>query len=471
MRILLMRGLFYMLGSGRTKIYSNYTEITKDNISDVLLNAYPIFAKNVSEINALYSYYKGQQTILQREKKIRPEHNAKIVSNVAYSIVQFKTGYLLDKPIQYVARKDEVVDENLIALNDFMVLEGKESKDKAIANAKEICGVAYRLALPNKNYQKGALDESPFNLYTLKPQQTFVVYSTDIGEKPLLACVVLTTKDLDGNEIITLQAYSKDTYYEFVYGTQTLLRVEPHTYGDIPIVEYPNNEERIGSFELVLSLLDAINLLESDRVNATTQFVQSLMVFKNIEISQEMLKDLQEMGAINISDNGEVEAKIEFLQQELNQEQTQKLKDDLMDMVYKIVGMPLGKSGTIGNSQGAVIMRDGWSEVEAKALDDELVFKASERQLLKLVLNYMRTLTLGESKLNIADIEIKFTRRNYENLYQKAQVLTMMLAQPKIAPRLAFVVCGLFADPEQAYAESEQYYNSLGEAQPNATTE
>ena len=223
-----MRGLFYMLGSGRTKIYSNYTEITKDNISDVLLNAYPIFAKNVSEINALYSYYKGQQTILQREKKIRPEHNAKIVSNVAYSIVQFKTGYLLDKPIQYVARKDEVVDENLIALNDFMVLEGKESKDKAIANAKEICGVAYRLALPNKNYQKGALDESPFNLYTLKPQQTFVVYSTDIGEKPLLACVVLTTKDLDGNEIITLQAYSKDTYYEFVYGTQTLLRVEPH---------------------------------------------------------------------------------------------------------------------------------------------------------------------------------------------------------------------------------------------------
>ena len=253
--------------------------------------------------------------------------------------------------------------------------------------------------------------------------------------------------------------------------SHTLLRVEPHTYGDIPIVEYPNNEERIGSFELVLSLLDAINLLESDRVNATTQFVQSLMVFKNIEISQEMLKDLQEMGAINISDNGEVEAKIEFLQQELNQEQTQKLKDDLMDMVYKIVGMPLGKSGTIGNSQGAVIMRDGWSEVEAKALDDELVFKASERQLLKLVLNYMRTLTLGESKLNIADIEIKFTRRNYENLYQKAQVLTMMLAQPKIAPRLAFVVCGLFADPEQAYAESEQYYNSLGEAQPNATTE
>lgn len=466
-----------MIGSGRTKITTNYESVNDTNIIDILSTAYPIHQVNITEINFLYNYYKGLQPILQREKKIRPEHNAKIVENIAYSIVQFKTGYLLDKPIQYVARKEEVDDASLISLNDFLNIESKESKDKAVANAKEICGQSYRLCLPNEKYGKDVYDESPFNIFTIDPRKAFVVYSNDIGNKAMVGCIVRTIKENDGKEKVILQAYTETMYYEFVYGTTELSKKEAHTKGAIPLIEYPNNEERIGSFELVLSLLDAINLVESDRVNATTQFVQSLMVFKNIEISEEMLKQLQEMGAINISDNGEVEAKIEFLQQELNQEQVQKLKDNFTDIVYKIVGMPLGKSGQVGNSQGAVIMRDGWSEVEAKTLDDELMFKASEKQFLKLALYYTRTLTENKVVLNLADIDIKFTRRNYENLYQKAQVLTMMLAQPKIAPRLAFVVCGLFADPEESYKESEEYYNahlqsqSKAEDDPNATKE
>ncbi len=460
-----------MVGSGRKKIFTNYTEVNAQNVIAILNEAYPIFAQNVSEINYLNNYYRGLQEILKREKKIRPEHNAKIVSNLAYSIVQFKTGYLLDKPIQYVARKEEVNDESIIALNDYMVVENKESKDKTLANLKEIGGMAYRLVLPNKYFRLNDVDSSPFIINNISPIQAFVVYTSDIGESPLLGCIVLTTKNEEGNDVIKLQAYSKDTYYEFIYGTETLIDIRPHTYGDIPLVEYPNNNERIGSFELVISLLDAINLIESDRVNATTQFVQSLMVFKNIEINSEMLKNLQEMGAINITDNGEVEAKIEFLQQELNQEQVQKLKDDMVEIVKSIVGMPLTKSGSIGNSQGAVIMRDGWSETEAKALDDELLFKQSEREVLKLAMRYMKTLSLGKYSLKLADIDIKFTRRNYENLYQKAQVLTMMLAQPKIAPRLAFVVCGLFADPEESWKESEAYYNANKEQNNNVPTE
>ena len=351
-----------------------------------------------------------------------------------------------------------------------MVVENKESKDKTLANLKEICGTAYRLVMPNKKYMANDVDSSPFILNNISPKQAFIVYTSDIGEKPLLGCIVLTEKDEAGNDVITLQAYSKDTFYKFVYGTTALVEQTPHTYGGIPLVEYPNNNDRIGSFELVMSLLNAVNLIESDRVNATTQFVQSLMVFKNIEISAEMLKDLQEMGAINITDNGEVEAKIEFLQQELNQEQVQKLKDDMIDIIKSIVGMPSNKSGSVGNSQGAVIMRDGWSETEAKALDDELMFKESEREVLKLAMRYMKTLSLGKYSLKLADIEIKFTRRNYENLYQKAQVLTMMLAQPKIAPRLAFVVCGLFADPEESWKESEAYYEA-NKVDSNATTE
>ena len=464
-----------MVGSGRQKIYTNYREVNDDNIVSILQSTYTVFKSNATEIEYLFNYYRGIQPILNRVKKIRPEHNCKIVENLAYSIVQFRTGYLLDKPVQYVARKDEVDDASLISFNDYLEIENKESKDKVIANHRAICGTAYRLVLPNKVFKPKSIVESPFSIYTISPTDAYVVYSSDIGEKALLGVIVLTEKDLTtGKESVILQAYTDSKLYKFNLTTTTMVdNATPHTYGKVPLIEYPLNDERIGAFEVVLPMLDAINLIDSDRVNATTQFVQSLMVFKNIEIDQKMLKELQEMGAINITDTGEVEAKIEFLQQELNQEQVQKLKDNFIKIVYSICGIPLSNGGSVGNSGQAVIMRDGWTETEAKTLNDELTFKGSEKEFLKLALSYTHTLTEGGNKLALSDIGIKFTRRNYENLYQKAQVLTMLLGQDKIAPRLAFVVCGLFADPEEAYAESDAYYRSLKKEQgvsPNDTT-
>ena len=60
------------------------------------------------------------------------------------------------------------------------------------------------------------------------------------------------------------------------------------------------------------------------------------------------------------------------------------------------------------------------------------------------------------------DLEIKFTRRIYENTYQKAQTLDLMLKNGKIAPRLAFATCGLFSDSEGAWSESQKWVEEHG---------
>ena len=443
--------------NGRKVLYSPYEEVNDNNIVEILTNAYPQHIFNRTQIAYLFNYYKGIQPILEREKKIRSEINNKIVENHANAIVQFKTGYLLEKPIQYVARKDEVDDKSINYLNDCMILENKESKDKKLANHQAICGTAYRLALPNKEYSMDI--NSPFNIYTIDPKSAFVVYSTGIGNKALVGVVYYSKKTLAGDEEVVLQAYTDKFLYEYVVGEATYRSKTPHIFGEIPLIEYPYNEERIGAFEVVIDLLNAVNLVQSNRLDGVEQFIQALLIFKNVDITKEDLLKLIELGAIKIKDDGEgVEANVEYLTQELNQEQVQKLKDDLLEVIYKIVGMPLGKGGSTGNSQGAVIMRDGWSSVEAKAQETELMFKASEREFLKLALRYTRILTARKYNINLGDLDIKFTRRNYENTYQKTLILDVMLKNPKIAPRLAFVVCGLFSDSEQAYNESEAYY-------------
>ena len=88
---------------------------------------------------------------------------------------------------------------------------------------------------------------------------------------------------------------------------------------------------------------------------------------------------------------------------------------------------------------------------------------------IKLVVKYCNN--LADLNLKLSAVDIRFTRRNYENIQLKAQVLTTMLANNKIHPRLAFEYCGMFVDSELAYIMSKEYYDSESESEQRALTE
>ena len=75
---------------GRKVIYSSETEINRDTLIKVLKEVYPIHQQNSRDIDYLYNYYRGNQPILNREKKVRPEINNRVVENHALEIVNFK---------------------------------------------------------------------------------------------------------------------------------------------------------------------------------------------------------------------------------------------------------------------------------------------------------------------------------------------------------------------------------------------
>ena len=84
------------------------------------------------------------------------------------------------------------------------------------------------------------------------------------------------------------------------------------------------------------------------------------------------------------------------------------------------------------------------------------MFKSGEREFLKIVLRILRD-TVG-TKLRLSDITPHFTRRNYDNIASKSQVLIAMLNNPKIHPEVAYASCGMFPDPESAYLQGMAYY-------------
>ena len=438
---------------GRRVITTDAVEITDSNIVDELAKAMTTHERNRAEIEYLWNYYRGKQPILLRTKTVRPEICNKIVENRANEIVSFKVGYLCGEPIQYVGRNgDESVSQAIAELNEMMFSENKATQDKEVVEWQMICGTAYRLVMPDKS---GEEDDAPFEIFTLDPRDTFVVKSSEVGNKPMFA--VKYRVDSENNRIYSI--YSANHYWRIV--GDKISESKPHALGMVPIFEYPANNARLGAFEIVLPMLDAINNVASNRMDGVEQFIQSFIKFVNCDIDEEQFKALKEMGAIKVKSIDGSVADVSIVTQELNQMQTQTLVDYLYQTVLTICGMPNRNGGSSTSDTGAaVIMRDGWSLAESRAKDSELMFKQSEHEVLKLILRIIRDSTgVSENiqKLKLKNINLQFTRRNYENVQSKSQVLVSMLQQNKIHPRLAFEHSGLFTDPESAYQLSKEY--------------
>lgn len=318
--------------SGRRIIKTSVTEITDENVVDVLRKALATHDLNRSEIDYLWKYYRGDQPIRNRVKDVRPEICNKITENRANEIVSFKVGYLCGEPIQYVSRNGgEEIVKQINTLNEYMFAEDKAAQDQELVEWQMICGTAFRLVLPD---EPGEEDEAPFELYTLDPRDTFVVYSNEIGNKPLMA--VKYSKD--DNEIFHYSIYTENHYY--LVDGDILVESKPHALDMIPIIEYPGNNARLGSFEIVLPLLDAINNVESNRMDGMEQLVQAFIKFINCDITKEEYEEFLQLGAIKVKSVDGQAADVGVVTTELNQTQSQTLKDDYYNAMLTICGMP-----------------------------------------------------------------------------------------------------------------------------------
>lgn len=452
--------------NGRAEITTNATEITRDNVVDELNAALETHKINSADIHFLYKYYKGyHEAVESKHREFNQKVNNKITVNRAAEIVDFKTGFLLSEPVQYIGRDENANTDELNSLNDCFYRIGKQQQDMELLDWLHICGTAIRIILPEKtNY-----DNSPFRSYVLDPRYSFIVYRSDLEHRRMMGVKYVeaepdnsSDENADADNAI-YSVWTENAYFEIQGGE--IIKEESHIYGAVPLVEYRANLGRLGAFEPVLPLLDAIDLCESNRADSIQQFVEAILVFKNCDIEDEDFQQLKELGGLKIPENADVS----YLVQELNQTQTQTFVDDMYDAVLTICGIP-GRNGANGASTSdtgaATLLRNGWQSATTYAAKTVSYFTQSEKEMLKMALLF------SGSGLNIGNIEIKFPYKNYQNSYEQAQILSLMLqgTNMKIHPQLAFSYCGVFPDAMQAYEMSKQYTEENKEALTNAET-
>ena len=440
---------------GRVEVLTGVDEITRDNLQLVLSECMAIHWFNAAQIDYLYRYNRGIQPIYGRKKTTRPEINNKVVENHASEVSQFTAAYFMGEPVVYVRRgDDEGRSKDIELLNDYMMYEDKATRDMELATWMAICGVGYRMVLPDEEDIDDP-DFAPFELDTPDPRFTFVAYSTGFGHRRMMGVRMVWRQKDDGTFHWLYCGYTRTHYFE-VWDGSDIVRWEPHTLHEIPIFEYRLNMNMLGSFEPAIPILNAINTVQSNRVDGLEQFVQSFLKFINCDIEDDTVEQLRKMGAIVLKSANGLNSDVDIVSQELNQQQTQTLVDYLYDQVLYICGLPTTTKGghSTSDTGQAVFLRDGWAQTESRAQITEKLWRKSEREFLHLVLRIMYD--TRDIDLRLASVECKFTRRQHDNLQSKVQSLSGLL-QAGISPEIAIATSGLFNDPMDVAAQSAKY--------------
>lgn len=466
---------------GRKQIFTDKAVIDKSNILEVLGDAFAIHEKNRAEMLYLYKYVKGRQPILEREKQIRPEVNIRICDNIASEILEFKMGYEFGSPITYVqrARKDiksknallrfvnklltsdetKKEDMRVSALNEMMVEECKTAKDLQLAKDVKTCGVGYRLILP----KRVKIGVSVFDLLVLNPMNTFVVYSNDAYREPMLG--VTYFPHVDGS--ISFGCYTQTSYFGIEMGIvknfDQAFTEKVNTLGEIPIIEYINDYDRMGCFERVISLMDALNTVDSDRVNDIAQHVQNLLWGDNIEIDEEQYKKLRAEGMIVTTSEQGRQATLKYLESVLNQSENQTLVDHIKQQILDITNTPSRSELSGGSTGSATNMSTGWMAAETDAKEKEQIWSASARRETAIILRILKMsdeVDADIAQLNLSDVEIRFSRSRTYDLATKCNSLATLI-HIGIDPLRAIETVGLFTDPQQVTLDSAERIDKI----------
>ena len=452
---------------GRLDIYASFDDINEENLIAEVNEALVYHVRNMLEEEFLYWYTRGVQPILNRKKEVREDILNIVQVNTAAEIVDFKNGYFLTQPCSYVSRR-KGVQTKVKKLNEYLYRSGKQDADNEVSDWFHRVGKAPLFVEPSDD------NEVPFRAHALDPRSAFVVYSLRPGNKPVMAVNLVTVDGVAKLDVFTEnmvyhltgtvvgKMITTEKNHDYMVTATTLDYSEPNVLGYIPIIEYRYNSINTSAFELAIPLIDEISNLTSNACDGVEQFIQSLAIAVNCEFPENTtITDIRKAGMIALRSIGENKADFKVLSEQLDQTQTKTLTDNLYDEILRICAMPsrnTSGSSTYDTTGAAVLANFGWYQADAAARNTEDLFKKSNRQFDRIIVEILRRKGLLDIDLN--DFEINFVRNETANVQSKAQAFQTLMAAG-LHPELAAAKSGISNDPVKDMKMSEKWLEMI----------
>ncbi len=396
----------------------------------------------------LAKYYDAKNiVILSRPQVEQQRPNNKIANPYASYITDTLTGYFLGKPITYNC--DQAILDKLNAIFDYT-----DEADNNVELAKEasIFGVAYELVYCD--------EEGQIKLANLQTPECIPVYDTTIDKKLLYFIRYYENYDFVKDvKYITIEVIDDKGTTVFktdeIMSNLQLVDQYEHLFGMVPVAVYQNNEDEVGDFEKVITLIDAYDKMESDTLNDQEYFTDAYLALYGYNADSEDVEKMRK-DKVLLMDQG---TKAEWLIKTGNDRSSENLKDRLDNDIHKFAKCPNMSDENFASNASGIAIKFKTLGTENIVSIKERKFKKGIQQRLKLI-NQIDNLLEGEAKWG--DIEIVFTRNlpaNETELATMVATLSDIVSDETLLAQIPFV--------EDVQAELERLEEQKEKAKEN----
>lgn len=361
-----------------------------------------------AHLTKLKNYYTGSHAITTRIMADISKPNNRLVNPYATYITDMYCGYFMGEPVSYGSEEEQFISK----LTELYNYNDEASENSELAKDASICGVAYELLYLDAN--------KDIRFRKLDPTTCIPIYDNTLENNLLYFIRYYTNTDIiSGNTTTYAEVYSENerTLYILGNGAVEFLETEPHSFGDVPVIIYQNNEEERGDFESVISLIDAYDKLESDSVNEVEYFNDAYLALYGLSGTEtEDIAAMKQMRVLLMP----TDAKAEWLIKDVNDAYLENIKTRIAKDIHKFSMCPPMTDEDFAANASGVAMKYKLMGLENATSKKERSFKKGLQRRIEIITNM---LGVFGSAFDWRSINITFKRNIPSNLLEIADVI------------------------------------------------
>lgn len=381
--------------------------------------------------NRLKNLYESNAPILDREAKDTYKPDNRLVVNYSKYITDTFNGYFIGIPIK-ISHDDTGISERL---DMFLTRNDMDDNVAELSKMTSIYGHAFEILYQNELSETCCTYNNPLDM--------FIVYDDTIAQKPLFAVRYQNTDDG-----IKGQLFTSDKEITISEGKDGLILSDekPQYYGDVPVIEYIENEERQSIFESVETQINAYDKAISEKANDVDYFADAYLKLLGMELDDTTLQKIRDNRIINLYGSDDVTKLIvEFMEKPNGDDSQEHLLDRLERLIHKISMVADINDESFGNASG-VALEFKLQPMKNLAAMKERKFTSGMNRRFKMVFNLPTNMEVSK-KDEWRNLNYKFTRNIPRNVADEAN--TANLLQGVVSKETQLSVLSIVDNPKQ----------------------
>lgn len=380
-------------------------ELTDNKLNEFLAEHATLIQRRYRELD---NAYKTDFPILHQPAKPLYKPDNRIAVNFAKYIVDTMNGYFIGHPI-----KITVDDEDESISNYVQLLDQYNDQDDNNAELSKLCsifGSAYEMYYVD--------DMGNIGITYVSPMESFMIYDDSVLERPRAFVRLYVDEDnvLHGS-------ISDETYVRYFVQKGKLVWEDERVHGfdGVPATEYKENEEAIGIFEPVLTMINAYNKAISEKANDVDYFADAYLKILGIQLYDDELKNIRSDRIINF--DGEINGvSVDFLNKPNGDTTQENLINRLERLIFQISMVANISDENFGTSSG-IALKYKLLAMSNLAKTKERKFTSGMNRRYRLIFSNPVS---GMKKDDWMKLHFRFTQNVPANLLDEAQIAAQL---------------------------------------------